>query len=247
MIRKYFPKFKTSGKEKIAWRSHEPSRIEAFSDAVFAFTVSLLVFSLEVPKSSEELLKGMHAFLPFSLCFAFVFYIWYAQYKFFRHYGLHDMVTIILNAVLMVTVLFYVYPLKFIIVGWIQHTENITRAEDVLPLLVIYNGGFAFIHLIFTLLYCNAYARREELKLTQAEIFETVSYIYHGIAFVSIGIVIVLVAVIANRISVQYSFVCFMFYGLIGPVMSVLGRKRDKLFHKKFGKIPVSEPELGAE
>jgi hypothetical protein len=37
--------------QKFRWRSHESSRIEGLSDAVFAFAVTLLVVvSLEVPK-----------------------------------------------------------------------------------------------------------------------------------------------------------------------------------------------------
>ena len=47
-------KFK-SKENSFRHRSHEVKRIEAFSDAVFAFAVTLLIVSLEVPKNFEEL------------------------------------------------------------------------------------------------------------------------------------------------------------------------------------------------
>jgi hypothetical protein len=40
------------------WRGGEISRIEGFSDAVFAFAVTLLVVSLEVPETFSELLTS---------------------------------------------------------------------------------------------------------------------------------------------------------------------------------------------
>jgi len=43
------------------WRSHEITRVEGFSDAVFGFAVTLLIVSLEVPHTSTELLDTMRA------------------------------------------------------------------------------------------------------------------------------------------------------------------------------------------
>ncbi len=62
MIRKIF--LQTDGKGKKE-NSAEPFRIEALSDAVFALSVSLLIMSLEVPKTFEELKATIVQFPPF--------------------------------------------------------------------------------------------------------------------------------------------------------------------------------------
>ena len=96
---------------KFRWRGHEISRIEGLSDAVFAFAITLLVVSLEVPKTFNELAETIHGFGAFAICFVLLFIVWYTQYKFFRRYGLQDTTTIVLNGALLFVVLFYVYPL----------------------------------------------------------------------------------------------------------------------------------------
>src|SRR2546423_5130053 len=100
--------------KKFRWRSHEVSRTEGLSDAVFGFAITLLVVSLEVPRTFSELMYAMRGFGAFAISFTLLFVVWYNQYKFFRRYGLQDNVTMVLNGILLFVVLFYVYPLKFV-------------------------------------------------------------------------------------------------------------------------------------
>jgi hypothetical protein len=67
-----------SKKHTIKWRSHEPSRIETFSDAVFAFALTLVIISFEVPKSFDEY-DGHTMRGPLALLFA-LRYILYMEH-----------------------------------------------------------------------------------------------------------------------------------------------------------------------
>src|SRR5438128_6699961 len=100
--------------KKFRWRSHEVSRTEGLSDAVFGFAITLLVVSLEVPRTFAELMYAMRGFGAFAISFTLLFIVWYNQFKFFRRYGLQDNATMVLNGILLFVVLFYVYPLKFV-------------------------------------------------------------------------------------------------------------------------------------
>ena len=95
-------------------RGSEILRIEALSDAVFAFSVSLLVVALEVPQTFSELKLILQGALPFFATVSVLFMFWYQQYIFFRHYALNDLKTILLNLADLALILFYVYPLKFL-------------------------------------------------------------------------------------------------------------------------------------
>src|SRR5205085_4099468 len=102
-------------------RAHEVSRLEAFTDIVFGFALTLIVVSLEVPKNYGELMQAMRGFPSFALCFAILLWIWHAHHTFFRRYALHDEFTLTVNSLLLFVVLFYVYPLKFIFSGMFEH------------------------------------------------------------------------------------------------------------------------------
>lgn len=106
--------FAGKGKHRFRQRGKEITRIEALSDAVFAFSISLLIVSLEVPQTFRELWQIQKNFLPFVATVCLVMLFWCQQYRFFRNYGLNDLRVIVLNIGLLLMVLFYVYPLKFL-------------------------------------------------------------------------------------------------------------------------------------
>ena len=167
------------------WRSHEITRIEGFSDAVFGFAVTLLIVSLEVPKTSTELLVAMRGFGAFVITFMILARLWYAQYTFFRRYALEDRVTVTLNLVLLFTVLFFVYPMKFLFTNMLENPllKGTIRTPHgieavVLPqhrplIFLVFGAGFAAVFGVFFLLYRHAYQQREALGLNEFEIYET--------------------------------------------------------------------------
>ena len=85
----------------LRWRGHEVSRLEGFSDTVFAFALTLLVVALEVPRSPEKLMGLMMGFPAFACCFALLIWIWWEHNTFFRRFGLQDGYTVTLNAALL--------------------------------------------------------------------------------------------------------------------------------------------------
>ena len=157
------------GGDGFRWRGEEVWRFEGFTDAVFAFAVTLLVVSLEVPNTFDELLDTMQGFLAFAISFAMLVWIWYEHYNFFRRYGLRDTITLWLSSALLFLVLLYVYPLKFLFTFVVDELLGFggAAAEMIKPsqgplLFVIYGVGFIAIQLVFVLLYLRAYtlARR---------------------------------------------------------------------------------------
>src|SRR5216684_3582820 len=90
------------------YRAHEVSRLEAFSDVIFGFALSLIVVSLEVPKTYDELIETVRGVLPFGFCFLIFIGLWLAHHEFFRRYGLQDKITMALNITLLFLILFYV-------------------------------------------------------------------------------------------------------------------------------------------
>ncbi len=209
-------------------RAHEVSRIEAFSDIVFGFALTLIVVSLEVPKTYHELIEAMRGFPAFALCFAILLWIWHAHYTFYRRYALHDEFTLVINSLLLFVVLFYVYPLKFIFSGMFdRHGYTPANARVI---FTIYGLGFVAIFLLYTLLYHHAYRKRAELDLNAVEEHDTLTHVMMFGANVGIGLASVAIAQLAPAEWLGFAgFIYFMIGVCAGTIGSIRGGKRRKV------------------
>ena len=230
MLRKKI--FRANGKNSI--RGNELYRIEALSDAVFAFTVSLLIMSLEVPKTFTELKHIMLQFFPFLATVSLVFFFWYLQNNYFRCYGLNDSKVILFNLWLLVLILFYVYPLKFLfslLLGFAFHInyfeEVVTKGETVIlqqefsVLILFFSIGYAVIWFIFYSLYSYAYKLKQKLELSGYERVVLQSQRRDALMQLFIGLLSILFAVLKLPV---LSGVCF----LLIPVWLLLNNFIEK-------------------
>jgi uncharacterized membrane protein len=213
-------------------RRHDISRLEAFSDAVFAFALTLLVVSLEVPKSFDELMNLMSGFPAFACCFAVLVGIWVEHNLFFRRYGLQDGYTVLLNSILLFVVMFYVYPLKFMLdsgfahfLAWTGRGVHPMTLAQLARASAIYGLGWIAVFVMFGLLYQHAYRKRYELGLTPLEVFNIKSFAGHHMVSAGVGVLVVLIAVAAPR---NYAFISPMMFALMWPVHAIYGSRREK-------------------
>lgn len=202
-------------------RSREVSRLEAFSDAVFAFALTLLVVSLEVPSSYGALIETMRGFLPFACTFAIVTWIWYEHTAFFRRFAMAGPYTVFLNGVLLFLVLLYVYPLKFMatvvfaMMGAVSARALAIELSQVPALLAVYSGGFVVLFVAFALLYYQAWRRRDALGLDALGAFEARAGIVNHLLSAGVGVLSVLVAL---TFPTRWAWLAGPLYFIMGPV-----------------------------
>lgn len=214
-------------------RGREVTRLEAFSDAVFAFALTLLVVSLEVPKNFADLMETMRGFLAFGVCFAFLAMIWNTHYVYSRRFGLEDGFVRLLTCVLLFVVLLYIYPLKFLFNLFINGTilggkrAQLTHDEGA-ALFVIYGLGFAAVYLAFAALYLHAWRRRAELELNEPESLDTRWAIYGMLCHAAVGVASATVAVTVSHVELA-GFVYFSLFFIMTIHRTLHRRERRAL------------------
>lgn len=214
------------GERYFEWRGGDVSRVEALSDAVFAFALTLLVVSLAVPSTFDELLVAVQGFPAFAACFALLIWIWHHHFLFHRRFGLETGGIVWLNAALLFTVLFYVYPLKFmagflssLFTGDVEAVQSALRRDQAQALMVYYAGGFTAIFLMLAVLNGLAYRRRDALGLDAVERMIARQEIRMHLLSASVGLLALAITALGPR-AVAWAGISF---GLLGPLHALHG------------------------
>lgn len=220
-------------------RGREVTRLESFSDAVFGFALTLLVVSLDVPKSFNDLITTMRGFPAFALCFLLLALIWNSHYKYCRRYGLDDGTSRFLTCVMLFLVLFFVYPLKFLfnisVTGLLVGGSHVSMTQsEFSTLLVIYGLGFAAVYGALTLLYLHAWRLRDALELNELEKFDTRYLMFRLLTLAAFGVIAAILArmpAMRNRSTLVYL--------LLFPILrtaAIIHRRRRTRFMPEAGR-----------
>lgn len=234
-------------KPDFRFRGVDNTRVEALSDGVFAIATALLVISSSIPETYEELLLFIHDLVPFAICMALLMLIWFQHYVFFIRYGFKDAKIVAINTLLLFLILFYIYPLKFLMqllydmfsaiftsdrAALEQLFTTVIRMEDTPNLMAIYGFGAAFIFFTLATMYLIAYRRAESLELTETERFMTRSSMWANILMGIISMFSALFCLLPIKPNVAFTVGGFIYWGY--PIVMTIFSMRIK---KKIAKI----------
>ncbi len=233
------------------YRGIDQTRIETFSDAVFAVAFTLVVLSSTVPETFDELRKSIHDIIPSFICIVLIVVIWYQHYVFFLRYGLQNTKTVTINTFLLFLVLIYIYPLKFLARFLVELYSGLIfgrpdnfmddfggnmNSENMTLLMTAYGAGATMIFMAMTWLYRHAYNKREDLGLNEYESFATKASMWQNLLMSSIPFLSTMIAFLHpfGYGALNFGIAGFI-YMLYPPVMITFGYKMNRRSKKLFG------------
>lgn len=159
-------------------RGLQMTRLETFIDAAFAFSVTMMVISVDrIPNSMGELLDAFRNVPAFIMSVIVLGIFWRGHWLWSRRFGLEDLVSIFVSWGLLVTILIYIYPLNVVFnsmwfmisghrLGRATSVETVAQARALFALFAI---GFSAISLAILSLNARAWQLREPLRLNALE------------------------------------------------------------------------------
>lgn len=159
-------------------RPVETQRIDAFVDASFAFAVTLLVIAGAEPLTGfDDLLRALGRIPAFAGGFALVVLFWLAHRSYGRLATIRDGWATALSLAVVFTVLIYVFPLRvlmegamvFFSGGRLPGGELIASVSHLRAAYVVYGLGFAFLALLYALLFAHGLRRPLACGLADAD------------------------------------------------------------------------------
>lgn len=238
-------------KDGFRLRGAEMTRIETFTDAAFAFSLTLMVVSLEIPRSYEELIAALHGIPAFALSAVLLMIFWAGHHGWSRRYGLDDTQTIVLSCLLVFTVLVYVYPLRFLaraLTAWMDHVLGLPLTSEPISfsspaqlnqLFAVYGVGFVIMCLSIVLLNLHAWRQRELLGLNELEIYDTRAEIGAWMILGATGLLSVAMAIATSPSLVGAPGWAYMILPIAMPLYARLVHRRRRAIETGTGTSPA--------
>jgi uncharacterized membrane protein len=128
----------------------ETKRVEAFSDAVFAIAITLLILEIKVPTQNQGrladlLLRQWPSYLAFITSFAYIGILWISHHRMFNHITKSTDALLALNLLLLLGVTVVPFPTAVLA----EHLHGPDRRTAA----ILYNATFVFIAVAFNVLW----------------------------------------------------------------------------------------------
>lgn len=143
----------------------EASRVEAFSDGVFAIAITLLILEIKVPHlskdaSNADLIRAVLAewpsFLAFLLSFVAILIMWVNHHGFFKLLRSVDSRFLFANGFLLLLIIFVPFPTAILAEYIDQPSANVAA--------VVYSGTYVLISAAYNLLFYSAATNRRLIR-----------------------------------------------------------------------------------
>jgi hypothetical protein len=149
---------------------------------------------------------------------------WYAHHVWSRRFGLDDWGAAILSFMLVFVVLVYVYPLKALYSGALEFFSgglltsyfSLESLHDVRVMFIIFGTAYAALSAVIVFLNRHALGRRDELQLSEFEVYETQSTIQHWLINMAVPCVSI---VLARVVSDAWVVLAGLIYGIFGALL----------------------------
>ncbi|MFK7958801.1 MAG: TMEM175 family protein [Lysobacterales bacterium] len=220
-------------------RGMDMTRLETFTDAAFAFALTLLVISFDnVPTNVAELQLALKNIPAFAVSFSLISLFWYAHHTWSRRFGLDDITTVVLTLIFVFVTLVFVFPLRlmasalmaWLTEGWVPFELGDYTPERVAFVFAVYGCGFASMSGLLCLLYRHA-LKTSTLNLNAEEKFTTRADMQVWIILTGAGVLSTLIALFAP---LPVSSGAGWVYALLSIAMPVFGvwktRQAARLF-----------------
>lgn len=205
------------------------TRLEAFTDAAFAFALTLLAIGGDaVPGSIAELRQSLHFIPAFLASATLLLMFWHAHMSWSRDFDTGRGAATLLTMALVCVVLIYVYPMRLMfgaMFAWMTRGAlnpgyDISGIGDLSELYLIYATGYLAMCLCIWALYRHSLACADALGLDAEKRATARAHCTSYLLLASPGVICALVVLMSPLRWQPFAPLCYALLGVVMPLFS---------------------------